>query len=771
MRLSPLVPLSTRSQRATVLAIATLAFMLGVTVPRARAEAVIARVSFVVSSDPGGHRPFIESERPMPSQLDVSTTDGAITIGGAAPFVAVTGTIDASGAFTTTGTGTVAEFPGTAVRFTGTFAGGVLTGTYTLGTNGALPGGQPIAYAVTPAASATFVVNAADDGADGTCDAAHCSLREAIIAANARPGTDTITFALGSGPITLRPLTALPAITGAVTIDGSGVDGTPRVEVDGSAAGAGATGLVLSGGDSLIRGLVVNRFAGPGISATGAGRYTVSRTVLGTDPKATLDLGNGGAGLTASGDVKISIDRSTVAFNGAGGITVDATTGAVDLTLTGNAIKQNRLHGVRTTVSVGGTVTVGGPSAADGNTVTGEMDLGASIEVSGPIALTLDVRHNAITGGRALRVTQDTTATLTLTTGNNALTGSLLGADFELSGNATVTMSGDSFTGGASSGLRVLASPPSGRRVRLTLDGVAGAGAGSSGVSVLSSGAGTLDLAVLRTTLSRAGGDAMRLEVTGTADVSVRATGSAFETSAGAGLGLSAARGRLRLDLAGKGNIFRGNAHGVRASGRSVEVGVNLGLAFFTADPHMRAAALVGVNEFSANSIAGLLAEESAVVRLTGDPISRNGVGVIARTGAALTLEGVTVTASTGAGVEVRDTSNASIARSSITGNGGEGVRADATAAVALEGNTVEGNGLGAPLPVDFTGTLAPSGVSLIVLRGTALASDVAAATRGTSLWVAVEGRLVGHVVGAPAFVNEAFPAPLASGTIVLVIR
>ena len=46
----------------------------------------------------------------------------------------------------------------------------------------------------TASAQAAFIVNSNDDVDDGTCNAAHCSLREAIHAANASLGSDVIDF-------------------------------------------------------------------------------------------------------------------------------------------------------------------------------------------------------------------------------------------------------------------------------------------------------------------------------------------------------------------------------------------------------------------------------------------------------------------------------------------------------------------------------------------------------------------------------------------------
>jgi CSLREA domain-containing protein len=68
------------------------------------------------------------------------------------------------------------------------------------------------------AAPTTYIVNYLADSGDGTCDAS-CTLRDAIIAANANPGADTITFSV-SGTILLG--SALPNISDDLIIDGTG---------------------------------------------------------------------------------------------------------------------------------------------------------------------------------------------------------------------------------------------------------------------------------------------------------------------------------------------------------------------------------------------------------------------------------------------------------------------------------------------------------------------------------------------------------------------
>src|SRR5258708_3929170 len=82
------------------------------------------------------------------------------------------------------------------------------------------------------------------------------SLRQAMLNANAHPGPDTITFAMGFNK-TINLTQALPAIFEAVTIDGAtqpGYAGTPLVEINGQSAGS-ADGFFVQGGPATIRAL------------------------------------------------------------------------------------------------------------------------------------------------------------------------------------------------------------------------------------------------------------------------------------------------------------------------------------------------------------------------------------------------------------------------------------------------------------------------------------------------------------------------------------
>ena len=70
-------------------------------------------------------------------------------------------------------------------------------------------------------AAATFTVNTTSDTDDKACNAAHCSLREAIDAANATPDADMIVFNIpGTGVHTINTTGNFSFISRPVTIDG-----------------------------------------------------------------------------------------------------------------------------------------------------------------------------------------------------------------------------------------------------------------------------------------------------------------------------------------------------------------------------------------------------------------------------------------------------------------------------------------------------------------------------------------------------------------------
>jgi parallel beta-helix repeat protein len=126
---------------------------------------------------------------------------------------------------------------------------------------------------------------------------------------------------------TIRPASALPAITDPVVLDGttqSGFSGTPVIELDGTNAGAAVTGLRLSGGSSTIRGLSINRFASNGVIVSSTNNL-VAGNFIGTDPTGTTAEGNGGDGILVSDSNNTiggtsSADRNIISSNTGNGI-------------------------------------------------------------------------------------------------------------------------------------------------------------------------------------------------------------------------------------------------------------------------------------------------------------------------------------------------------------------------------------------------------------------------------------------------------------------
>lgn len=148
----------------------------------------------------------------------------------------------------------------------------------------------------------TFVVTT-------TADAGAGSLRQAIVDANANPGS-VIAFNIGGGGLqTLQPLSPYPAITAASTIiDGTtqpgfiqstvpGVVATPFIELDGLLAGPSAIGLSVVADSTLIKSLTINNFSSDGIRIQGSSNG-VEGSFIGTNAAGTAAQPNGGNGIT-----------------------------------------------------------------------------------------------------------------------------------------------------------------------------------------------------------------------------------------------------------------------------------------------------------------------------------------------------------------------------------------------------------------------------------------------------------------------------------------
>jgi hypothetical protein len=244
-----------------------------------------------------------------------------------------------------------------------------------------------------------------------TADAGAGSLRQAILDANANPGPDTIAFA-GSGVMTIRPLSQLPAIRDAVTVDGTtepGYAGTPVVELDGSQSPASSDGLTVQANDCTIRGLVVHSFA-TGINVDGTAGNQILGNYVGTDVTGTLPLANRGVGVFVYGS------NNTVGAPGAGNLISANGNAGVYLfrsSSTGNVVQGNRIGtdvsgttalGNQTGVYVdqaGGTL-VGGTADGAGNLIAGNSSDGIAVLRATSTVIQGNLIGTDVTGARAL---------------------------------------------------------------------------------------------------------------------------------------------------------------------------------------------------------------------------------------------------------------------------------------------------------------------------------------------------------------------------------
>jgi photosystem II stability/assembly factor-like uncharacterized protein len=193
------------------------------------------------------------------------------------------------------------------------------------------------------AARQDFVVTNTNDAGAG-------SLRQAVTDANATPGRDRITFNIpGAGVHTITLNTPLPNIVEPVSIDGAtqpGFAGPPLVELNGGNIlsstsggffGAGS-GLIITAGDSVVRGLVINRFVGSGILLRTGGGNRIEGNIIGLDPTGAVKRSNGGDGITVQGSSSNIIggaspaQRNIISGNSANGVSISGS---------GNQIKGN----------------------------------------------------------------------------------------------------------------------------------------------------------------------------------------------------------------------------------------------------------------------------------------------------------------------------------------------------------------------------------------------------------------------------------------------
>src|SRR5215471_13057850 len=273
------------------------------------------------------------------------------------------------------------------------------------------------------AQAATFnVVNTNDSGGG--------SLSQAIIDANNNAGANTIAFNISGGGVhTISPLTALPAITKTVTIDGytqpgssantnpptQGINAVILIELSGAMAppGSNFSGLTINADNCTVRGLVINSFQHDAIDSLSNGNV-ITGNFIGTNTAGTAALPNGSEGVGAV------IIGGTSSNNTIGGTTPAAR----------NLISGNVGEGVFIQLGTGNTVQgnligtdVTGTSAL-GNTDRGVLTTGVNTLIGGT---TVDARNVISANNRGVDLNGGSSSTVqgnfigTNVTGTSAL--------------------------------------------------------------------------------------------------------------------------------------------------------------------------------------------------------------------------------------------------------------------------------------------------------------------------------------------------------------
>jgi CSLREA domain-containing protein len=243
------------------------------------------------------------------------------------------------------------------------------------------------------AAATTFTVNSLADTDNGSCDTApDCTLREAINAANANPGADTIDAIGVTGTINLTG--PLPDITDDVTINAPGANlltvrrdtgGDYRIFKIVGDFNVTIDGLTISNGSASIDS---PDEGGGGIRKEGTGTLTVTNSTV-KDNSST----SGGGGILNRGGT-VNVTNSTLSGNSAGGGGGIFSQGGT-LTVTNSTLNNNSAAGGGI-FSVGVTLTITNSTLNNNNSAFGNA--GGILSAGGG---TVDIINSTLSGNSA----------------------------------------------------------------------------------------------------------------------------------------------------------------------------------------------------------------------------------------------------------------------------------------------------------------------------------------------------------------------------------
>jgi hypothetical protein len=545
------------------------------------------------------------------------------------------------------------------------------------------------------------------------------TLREAITAANTNnasgdapkgdPGLDTIYFNIPGGAFQTITLTSeLPPTPEPLTIDGTsqpGYAGTPVIELSGN--NVVDTGLFIYGGNSVVRGLVINRFKGIGILLSTKGGNFIGNNYIGTNASGTSALGNAEDGISIQASSSNNLigggsaaTRNVISGNGSNGIGISS--GSDSNTVKGNFIGTNAAgtaslgnssYGIR--IFSGGNV-IGGAGAGESNVISGN-NRGVSFEGVGATANLLQ--------GNLIGTNADGTAALGNADDGVQITGpgNTVGAGLASGRNL--------ISGNGGNGILINSSAATGNKVHGNLIGTnasgdAALGNGGNGVRIIGASNNTVGgLVVGYRNIISGNGRGVSIETAAATGNTVQGNFIGTNANGDAALGnnqegvyLSGPNNLVGGTTASARNIVSGNRFGIYvsdnlATGNQIQgnyVGTNLNGDAPIGNTENGIVVYGGVN----NSIGGTISGAGNVVSGNGG----NGVGVYNCAGTANKIQGNFI--------------GTNAAGTAALGNLGEGVRVIDSPKTLVGGtvpaarNIISGNNRGVTIEDASTGTL-----------------------------------------------------------------
>jgi hypothetical protein len=237
--------------------------------------------------------------------------------------------------------------------------------------------------------AATFtVINTNSSGAG--------SLQQALFDANSNAGTDTISFNIASGGLTIGLTNALPSIIEPVLIDGRtqpGFISAPIIELNGVSAGAAVDGLKVNTSNCIISALVINRFLGDQIEITNGANNIVEGCYLGLNLTGLTDASTGLNGILLTNSPNNTIggldatNRNYISGNNQSGVNLGGTL-STNNALLGNYIGLNATNGAVANSADGIRVNaprniIGGSATGARNVISGNTGQGIEITTAG----------------------------------------------------------------------------------------------------------------------------------------------------------------------------------------------------------------------------------------------------------------------------------------------------------------------------------------------------------------------------------------------------